>query len=89
MPTVYANMLGVSSDLAKRLCHTGVVTNHDEILAAAAARYREFLTARQELGEAIRAAAADGVRQVDILRATDHVWTREQVRQVCKKGDEA
>lgn len=81
MPTV----LAVSSDLAKRLCHTGDVTNHDETLAAAAARYREFLNARQELGDAIRAAAADGVRQIDILRATDNVWTREQVRQVCKK----
>ncbi len=63
------------------------MTNHEQTLAAAAARYREFLTARQELGDAIRAADADGVRQVDILRATDHVWTREQVRQVCKKGE--
>ncbi len=64
------------------------MTNHDEKLAAAAARYREFLAARQELGDAIRAAAADGVRQIDILRATDNVWTREQVRQVCKKTGE-
>lgn len=85
MPKVYAYSLGVSSDLAKRLCHTGSVTNHDEILAAAAARYREFLDAREQLGNAIRAADADGMRQVDILRATDHVWTREQVRLVCKK----
>lgn len=83
MPT----LLAVSSDLAKTLCHTDDVTDHEQTLAAAAARYREFLNARQELGDAIRAAAADNMRQVDILRATDNVWTREQVRQVVKKGD--
>lgn len=79
--------MALSSDLAKRLCHTGGVTD-EEKLAAAAARYREFLNARQELGNAIRTADANGMRQVDILRATDHVWTREQVRLVCKKGEE-
>lgn len=77
----------MSSDLAKRLCHTAGV-NHEEKLAAAAARYREFLNAREELGDAIRAAAADDVRQVDILRAIDNVWTREKVRQECRKNRE-
>lgn len=80
--------MAVSSDLAKRLCHTSCVT-HEEKLAAAAARYREFLSARQELGNAIRAAHADEVKQGDILRAIDHVWTREKVRQECRKTEDA
>ncbi|GIH07447.1 hypothetical protein Rhe02_55140 [Rhizocola hellebori] len=62
------------------------VTDHEEALAQAAADYRRFLDARQKLGDAIRAADAAGMRQVDILKATDHVWTREQVRRVCLKG---
>lgn len=85
MPSV----LALSSDLAKSLCNNSGVTNHEQTLAAAAARYREFLNARQELGDAIRAAAADDVRQVDILRAIDNVWTREKVRQECKKAGDA
>jgi hypothetical protein len=58
------------------------MTDHQRTLAKAAADYRRLQTAREHLIDTIRAAAADGVRQVDILRATGHVWTREQVRRI-------
>jgi hypothetical protein len=61
--------------------------DHELLLAEAAAEYRRFADARKKLTEAVRAAHADGVRQVDILRATDHVWTREQVRRVCQPAE--
>jgi hypothetical protein len=57
--------------------------DHEKALAEAAAEYRRFIDARKKLTEAVRAAHNDGVRQVDILRATGNVWTREQVRRVC------
>lgn len=63
------------------------MTDHAKALAQAAADYRELLAARQRLIEAIRVADADGVRQVDILKATNHVWTREQVRRICLGKD--
>lgn len=66
----------------------GGVTDREQRLAAAAARYRELQAARDELIEAIRDADSSGMRQVDILKATDHVWTREQVRRIClPKGE--
>jgi len=65
------------------------MTDHASDLARAAERYRDLQRARQELTDAIRAAHADGVRQVDILRATDYVWTREQVRRVCLDQEKA
>ena len=37
-------------------------------------------TARQRLQEAVRLAHQAGARQVDILRAMDHEWSREYVR---------
>lgn len=57
-------------------------------LDRAASRYRaaraELDAARDQLRETIRSALADGMRQADILRATDHVWTREQLRQLAR-----
>jgi len=58
------------------------MTDHQRALAKAAADYRRLQAAREKLIDTIRAAAADGVRQVDILRATEHIWTREQVRRI-------
>ena len=55
-------------------------------LGDAADNYRgaknKLADAREELAAEVKAAAKDGMRQVDILRATDNVWTREQVRKV-------
>jgi len=57
-------------------------------LARAAGRYRnantELTAARTELAQAIRAANAAGMRQVDILRVTSNVYTREQIRKICQ-----
>lgn len=56
-------------------------------LSEAADDYRRsqaaFDAARHKLAQQIRKADAAKMRQVDILRATGHVWTREQVRRVC------
>jgi len=60
------------------------MTDHAKVLASAAAEYRRLLDAREKLIKAIRAAQADGVRQVDILEAIDHMWTREQLRKLGK-----
>jgi hypothetical protein len=53
-----------------------------------AAAYRKAIgnldTARDRLVEAIHLATKVGVRQADILRATDNVWTREHLRQLAK-----
>ena len=35
--------------------------------------------ARTQLADAIRAAYSDGVRKAEILRAIDHVWSRQWV----------
>lgn len=60
--------------------------DHEARLADAAADYRdaaaELDTARLKLAQRINAAAEDGVRQVDILRAIDHVWSREYLRKL-------
>jgi hypothetical protein len=73
--------------VGQHVWHTVPVTNHTEALAAAADAYRRAAVAQEQaraaLTEAVRAAHADKVRQVDILKATGHVWTREQVRRVC------
>lgn len=50
-------------------------------LAKTRERYDEAATAaRLNLADAVRRAAADGVRQVDIVRATG--YTREQIRRI-------
>jgi hypothetical protein len=41
-------------------------------------------TARTRLVEAIHLATKVGVGQGEILRATDHVWSREHLRQLAK-----
>jgi hypothetical protein len=56
-------------------------------LALLADEYRQAKEAldkaRGALVAEIRAAAtAAGMKQADIIRATDHVWTREQVRKI-------
>lgn len=55
-------------------------------LQAAAKRYRaaraRMDAAADDLAAAVRKATADGMRQVDILRAIDHVWTREYLRKL-------
>lgn len=60
--------------------------DYRERLAQAARRYRKAQAAlehsRDDLAELVREASHDGVRQADILRATDHVWTREHVRRI-------
>lgn len=64
------------------------MTDHEKTLAAAAKEYRRYLGARQRLIDAIQAAEADHMRQIDILRAIDNVWTREQVRRI-RRGKQA
>lgn len=63
--------------------------DHEKLLADAAKTYRrrltEMETARDALAARVRAAAADGLRQVEIVRATGHVWTREYVRQITRQ----
>jgi hypothetical protein len=53
-----------------------------------AAAYRKAITnldaARTRLVEAVHLATKVGVGQGEILRATDHVWTREHLRQLAK-----
>lgn len=58
--------------------------------AAARRRLRaaaELESARLNLADLIRADAADGVRQVDIVKATG--YTREQVRRIVGQTDDA
>lgn len=62
------------------------MTSRTERLGNAADSYRDakdkLANARLSLSREVRDAAKDGMRQVDILKATDNVWTREQVRKV-------
>jgi hypothetical protein len=57
-------------------------------LSRDAAAYREASArldaARARLVEAVHLATKVGVGQGEILRATDHVWTREHLRQLAK-----
>jgi hypothetical protein len=39
---------------------------------------------RQRLAEAVRAAYGDNVRKSEILKATDHVWSRQWIDQTVK-----
>ena len=82
LPLVYANTGGIARRRPRECATIVGMRDHAKALAAAADEYRRLLTAREKLIEAIRAAQADGMRQVDILEATDHVWTREQVRRL-------
>lgn len=60
--------------------------DYPDELAAAARRYRKAQDAmersRTELSQLVRDAADAGMRQADIVRAIDHVWTREHVHRV-------
>jgi hypothetical protein len=72
------------------------MTDHAEALKRAATRYKRaqerakqiMVEPRQELADAIRAAYADKMKKADIIRATDHVWSRQWVDQTVKKDGE-
>lgn len=61
------------------------MVDHGAELHDAAQNYRRardraeqvIVPARAELADAIRAAYSDGMRKADILRAIDHVWSRQ------------
>lgn len=63
------------------------MSDHSPELREAAKRYRRareraeqiVVPARTQLAETIRAAYSDGMRKADILRAIDHVWSRQWV----------
>jgi hypothetical protein len=61
-------------------------------LASLTAKYRrtkgQFEEAREALTAGVRAAADDGMRQADIVRAIDHEWTGEHVRKILKNRPE-
>lgn len=61
------------------------MTTHADELKRAGAAYKRardraeqtMKVPREDLTEKVRAAYADGMRKVDILRAIDHVWSRQ------------
>ncbi len=55
-----------------------------EATAAYVAATAHADSAREDLANAIIQAARDGVRQVDIVKATG--YTRERVRQICRQA---
>lgn len=67
--------------------HRDVTPGHADDLRQAAEAYRRaheraadlIEPAREQLAEAIRKAYAAGMRKSDILRATDHVWSRQWI----------
>jgi hypothetical protein len=66
-----------------------MTTDHPTQLGELADAYRkakaELDQARERLTAAVRTAMTDGgMKQAEVLRATNHVWTREQIRQVTK-----
>jgi hypothetical protein len=73
------------------------MTEHAEVLKKAAADYRAaqerakqiLIEPRQVLADAIRAAYADKMKKADIIRATDHVWSRQWVDMTVKGGEPA
>ena len=80
----YVNHIGIPT-LHTGLCHDEVMVDHGAELHDAAQNYRRarqhaeqvIVPARAELTNAIRAAYTDGMRKADILRAIDHVWSRQ------------
>ncbi|SCL17017.1 hypothetical protein GA0074692_0070 [Micromonospora pallida] len=64
-----------------RAAVTDAQAEADRIVAAAKT---DVVTARARLADAIVAAARNGMRQVDIVRATG--YTRERVRQILRAG---
>jgi hypothetical protein len=68
------------------------MTSRKDRLAQTADNYRnakgKLNDARKDLSKEVRGAAKEGMRQVDILQATDHVWTREQVRKIVASEDD-
>lgn len=64
--------------------------DHSPRLAELAETYRQAKAALDDAREAltaeVKASAADDMKQADIVRATDHVWTREQIRLITKVG---
>jgi hypothetical protein len=57
---------------------------HEKAIASAAEQYRRATEAQRaasaKLADAMRAAYQAGEQQAAILRAADHVWTREYLR---------
>lgn len=61
------------------------MVDHGAELREAAKKYRRarkradaiLVPARTQLADSVRAAYVDGMRKSDILRATDHVWSRQ------------
>lgn len=68
---------------------------HERALADAAAEYQRATEAQKEasarLADAMRAAYKDGEQQSAILKAANHIWSREYLRVVLglakKRGD--
>lgn len=64
---------------------------HLQLLTEQANAYREasaaLEAARDTLAQRALAAMADGIGQADVLRATDHVWSREYLRQLARNDD--
>ncbi len=68
---------------------------HQDELRKAAAAYRRakaradqiMVGPRQQLADAIRGAYADGkgMKKADIIRASDHVWSRQWVDETVKE----
>jgi hypothetical protein len=66
-------------------------TGHADELARLATRYRNaterLATARAELIKELRAAHAAGMRQMELVRAIDHEWTREYVAKILQASE--
>lgn len=68
---------------------------HEKTLREVAAAYRKakaradqiMVDPRQRLADAIRTAYGDNVKKSDILKATDHVWSRQWIDQTVKPED--
>lgn len=67
------------------VCDDRTVTDHSADLKKAGAAYKRARTRaeqimnapREDLTAKVRAAYASGMRKADILRAIDHVWSRQ------------
>lgn len=94
MSTRYAHTVGIQS--CGMIPDVAMKPEHERALAEAAAEYQRATEAQKQasvkLGDAMRAAYADGGQQSAILRASNHVWTREYLRIILglsrrKRGD--
>lgn len=67
------------------VCNNRLVTDHADELRKAGAAYKRardkadqiMKAPREDLTATVRKAYANGVRKADILRAIDHVWSRQ------------